>query len=90
MDDLDALPYYLTDNGGSYVWDLTFSPEDDYLLVGTRDGMIKRWAINNSSLASQICQYISRNMTQEEWQRYVSDEVDYENTCENVELQENG
>lgn len=89
MDDLDELPYYLTDNGNSYAWDLTFSPQDDYLVVGTRDGKIKKWAINNSSLASQICQYISRNMTKEEWQRYVSDEVEYENTCKNVELQDN-
>ena len=91
MDDLDDLPYYLTENGGSgsYAWDLTFSPKDDYLVVGTRDGMIKKWAINNSTMADQICQYISRNMTKEEWRRYVSDEVDYENTCKNVELQDN-
>jgi WD40 repeat protein len=89
MDDLDDLPYYLTDNGESYAWDLTFSPQDDYLVVGTRNGKIKKWAINNSSLASQICQHISRNMTKEEWQRYVSDEVEYENTCKNVELQDN-
>ena len=89
MEDLDDLPYYLTDNGDSYAWDLTFSPEDDYLVVGTRDGKIKKWAINNSSLASQICQYINRNMTKEEWQRYVSDEVEYENTCKNVALQDN-
>lgn len=83
MENLDDLPYYLTDNG-SYVMDVDFSPDNQYLVVGTRDGVLKKWAVNNITLADQICQHLTRNMTDEEWDRYVSDEVDYRQTCENI------
>jgi WD40 repeat protein len=91
MDNLDDLPYYLIDNGGkgSFAWDLTFSPQDDYLVVGTEFGKIKKWAIDNATLAAQICQHVSRNMTKEEWERYVSKEVEYKNTCKNIQVQDN-
>ena len=91
MDNLDDLPYYFTKNGGegSYAWDLTFSPDDDYLVVGTKAGKVKKWAIDNSTMASQICEHLSRNMTKEEWDRYVSNEVEYRNTCENLQVQDN-
>ena len=91
MENLDDLPYYLTENGGdaAFAWDLTFSPLDDYLVVGTKEGKIKKWAIDNATLADQICQHLSRNMTPEEWDRYVSDEVEYETTCKNVQLKDN-
>jgi len=84
MNNLDDLPYYITDNGGSYIMDVDFSPDNKFIVVGTRKGQLKKWAIDNSSLSEQICQYLTRNMTQEEWDRYVSDEVDYRNTCENI------
>ena len=91
MENLDDLPYYLTENGGegSYAWDLTFSPDDEYLVVGTTTGKIKKWAIDNGTLSEQICEHLSRNMTLEEWKRYVSDEVEYENTCKNFQVQDN-
>ena len=91
MDNLDDLPYYLTKNGGerSYAWDLTFSPDDNYLVVGTTVGKVKKWAIDNSTMSAQICEHLSRNMTKEEWDRYVSNEVEYRNTCENLQVQDN-
>ena len=88
MNNLDDLPYYFTENGG-YVLDVDFSPDDQYLVVGTRGGNLKKWAINNASLASQICQHLERNMSQEEWDRYVSDEVEYQKTCESIVNKDN-
>jgi energy-coupling factor transporter ATP-binding protein EcfA2 len=89
MDNLDDLPYYLTENGNSYAWDITFSPDDEYLVVGTKDGIIKKWAIHNSTLADQICEHLNRNMTAEEWLRYVSPEVEYKSTCTNLPTPDN-
>ena len=89
MENLDDLPYYLKDNGESFAWDLTFSPNDDFLIVGTKDGKIKKWATENGTMASQICQLISRNMSKEEWDRYVNEDVDYQKTCNNLPTGEN-
>jgi energy-coupling factor transporter ATP-binding protein EcfA2 len=89
MTELDDLPYYLQDNGSSHVWDLSFSPDDKYMVVGTKDGKIKKWAVDNITMADQICQHLSRNMTEEEWKRYVSKELNYETTCENLPDQNN-
>jgi hypothetical protein len=89
MNNLDDLPYYFTENGGSYVWDVDFSPDDNYIVLSTREGLIKKWPVKNEILASQICQYLTRNMTQEEWDRYVGEDVEYESTCENIVIQDN-
>ena len=89
MEDLDDLPYYLKDNGEAYTWDLTFSPNDDYLITGTSEGKIKKWAIDNGTMATQICQLVSRNMTKAEWDRYVNEDVEYQKTCNNLPDGEN-
>ena len=89
MKNLDDLPYYFTDNGGSYVMDVDFSPDDKYLVIGTRGGVLKKWAVRNAYLSEKICENLTRNMTQEEWRRYVSDEVDYRQTCESITNREN-
>ncbi|MEN8250670.1 MAG: hypothetical protein ABFS32_17180 [Bacteroidota bacterium] len=88
MENIDDLPYYMTDHGEDWAWDVSFSPDDEYLLVGT-NGKIKKWAVDNDTMAEQICQYVERNMTKEEWDRYVSEEVDYESTCENIVEKDN-
>ena len=84
MENLDDLPYYFTENGDTYVWDVDFSPDNNYIVLSTREGHLKKWPVKNEILASQICQYLTRNMTQEEWDRYVSEEVEYETTCDNI------
>lgn len=89
MENLDDLPYYFIENGNSFVWDLAFSPDDEYLVAGTKDGKVKKWAVNNATMASEMCQHISRNMTKEEWDRYVSKDIEYEETCENLVNKDN-
>ena len=82
--DFDELPYYMEDNGNAFVWSLAFTADDDYLLAGTTAGKVKKWATDNATMAEQICSYLTRNMTPEEWSRYVGSDVDYLKTCENV------
>lgn len=80
MQDLDELPITMRDHD-SYVWSISFNENGDYLVAGGKDGVIKIWPTNPSVLAEQICGLLERNMTKEEWRRYVADDVDYQYTC---------
>ena len=86
MENLTELPVILEDNHDSYVWDVDFSPDDEYLIVGTRDNKIKRWAVDARVYADQLCGKVSRNMTREEWERFVGNNIDYQSTCANVAI----
>jgi len=78
---INNLPIVLSDHGGNYVWDLSFSPDSNYLISGCENGLIKIWPTKIEMLSSQICGHLSRNMTRAEWERYVGPDVDYEVTC---------
>ena len=84
MHNLTELPVILQDNHDSYVWDVDFSPDDEYLIVGTRDKKIKRWAVDAQIYADQLCGKISRNMTEDEWERFVGNNIPYRSTCSNI------
>jgi WD40 repeat protein len=65
-----------------YVWSIAFSPDSEYLLAGTKDGILKMWPTKPELMAQDICKYLIRNMNRKEWERYVGDDITYENTCE--------
>ena len=65
-----------------YVWSIEFSPSSDYLLAGTKDGILKLWPTKPELMAKDLCQYLIRNMTRKEWDRYVGEDIEYVNTCE--------
>jgi WD40 repeat protein len=83
-DNLNNLPITFSDHGGNYVWDLSFSPDEDYLISGCENGLIKIWPTRIEMISSQLCDYLQRNMTPAEWERYVGSDVEYEITCESV------
>ena len=83
---INNLPIIFSDHGGNYVWDLTFSPDGNYLISGCENGLIKIWPTKIGMLSSQICNHLVRNMTRAEWDRYVGSDVDYKITCQDVDL----
>jgi WD40 repeat protein len=83
---INNLPIILSDHGGNYVWDLSFSPDGNYLISGCENGLIKIWPTKIEMLSSKICPHLIRNMTRAEWERYVGSDVDYEITCKDVDL----
>ena len=80
VNELDELPVVLSDND-SWVWDMDFSPDSQYLLAACEDGEIRVWATNPSIMAENMCRKIKRNMSSDEWETYVGDEIPYSETC---------
>ncbi len=83
VDHVDDLPIVMDNNNG-YVWSIAFSKNSDHLLASCNDGEIRIWPTNPKTLADQICPNLSRNMTTEEWDIYVGNELPYQKTCANL------
>ena len=45
---------------------------------------IRIWPTDPSLLAREICPKLTRNMTEDEWLKYVGEEIDYAKTCESI------
>ncbi|WP_276371956.1 hypothetical protein [Chryseolinea sp. H1M3-3] len=78
----EDLPVVMDNNSG-FIWDIEFAKGSDYLIAACSESEIRIWPTNPSLLAEQICPKLNRNMTQEEWKKYVGygEETPYENTC---------
>ncbi|MBX2898650.1 MAG: High-affnity carbon uptake protein Hat/HatR [Cyclobacteriaceae bacterium] len=80
-----------------WIWSLTFSPNDEQLMVGLQSSSqrVRLGAIQNeesirsyptkiSTMANVLCnEFIERNMTPDEWATYVGKDLNYETTCKN-------
>jgi len=83
VDHVEDLPIVMDNNNG-YVWKLSFSKGSDYLIASFNDGEIRVWPTDPKMLADQVCPKLSRNMTPEEWEIYVGNNVGYESTCKSL------
>ena len=87
----EALPIVLSGHEGP-VWSLTYSPDGNYLVTGGSE-TIRVWdlthPLNTSTtkeLANQVCEKVWRNLTLDEWHKYVGVEIPYERTCSNLPI----
>lgn len=105
LKNLNTPPIQLNGHG-DWVWTITFTPNDEQLMVGLQSTrqVIKRnanadeigianeesiWAYPTKigTMSNILCsEYITRNMTDEEWITYVGklDEMPKEKTCSNI------
>lgn len=76
------LPITMQNNAG-FVWDIAFTKDSDYLIAACSESEIRVWPTNPSLLAEKICPELERNMTQDEWEKYVGlpSDIPYESTC---------
>ena len=88
MHDLNELPIVMGDNFEAYAWDVAFSNNDDYLIIATQNGVIKKWPINSELMADEICKNVSRNMSENEWERFVGNNIEFRNTCISLLIEE--
>jgi WD40 repeat protein/energy-coupling factor transporter ATP-binding protein EcfA2 len=85
--DLTEPPVTLDDNEG-FVLVMQFSP-DGQMIVSGESGGSKNLVSRPSHvdyLVRNICNIISRNMTQEEWNNYVAKDIPLEKTCQDKSL----
>ena len=74
-------PIVLQDNSG-YVFSVALSPDSKYVVTGSADE--NRLVFNPTQtkvMAEDICEKIERNFTTEEWNTYVGEGINYEETC---------
>ena len=75
-----------------WVWSATFSPDDEQLMMGVHSNTEKSketihvWPTKISTMSSSLCTYVTRNMTQDEWDNFAGSDLAYEKTCENFPM----
>lgn len=62
------------------VRNVAFSPNGKMLVSSSDDGTIMLWDVDPQSWYQKACRIAGRNLTYEEWQRYLPDEP-YQKTC---------
>jgi hypothetical protein len=64
----------------SRVRALIFS-NDNRLIASTSDKNIRVWETSSQNLATSICSLLKREMTSDEWNKMIGEEIPYERTC---------
>jgi WD40 repeat protein len=82
-EEADNLPVEMENNNG-YIWDIVFAQGSDYLIAGCNQTEIRVWPTDPTLLAQKICPQLRRNMTPEEWKKYVGADIPFETTCVNL------
>jgi hypothetical protein len=82
LDNPEGLPIMMDNNNG-FIWDISFSKSSEYLVAACSESEIRVWPTDPALLANQICPKLSRNLTPEEWNKYVGEgeAIEYESTC---------
>jgi WD40 repeat protein len=83
VDHEEDLPIVMANNTGN-IWDLSFTKDSNYLIASCNAGEIRVWPTDPKLLAEQICPKLKRNLTADEWEKYVGNGITYEITCKSL------
>ena len=76
-------PIVLEDHNQS-VTSVAFTPDGKYLASGSFDNTVRLWIASTEDLANMVCQKVLCNLTSQEWQQFMEDDIPYERTCPNL------
>ncbi len=66
----------------SWVESIAFSPDGRSLLsTGNEGNLIYIWPVKTEHLVTEICNYIDRQLTQNEWKTYIGSDLSYRKAC---------
>jgi WD40 repeat protein len=74
-------PIHLEKEHNSRFFSLAFSSNGHNLVASNDKGMIYIWPTSIDDLAYNMCRYISRNFTRQEWDSYIGRDIEYQKTC---------
>ncbi|MFN8360384.1 MAG: hypothetical protein U0264_10770 [Candidatus Kapaibacterium sp.] len=77
----DEQPIVLQGGHDKWIYSLVFSPDGTKLITGSADNSLKIWTTRSDLLASKVCAIAKRNLTVDEWNKYVGSDITYEETC---------
>lgn len=81
MQNLNNRPVILREHG-SWARTVEFDSSGNKLLSGSRqETRLRAWTMDTNELASMICNEVTRNMTREEWNQYVGEDIPYMESC---------
>jgi len=80
LESLNEIPITYTEL--RFVYSTAFSPDNNYVIAGSERNVLKALPTHANIMADKMCTYITRNMTDVEWEAHVGAEVEYENTCD--------
>lgn len=79
--DLTEPPVTLTDNDG-FIFVIEFSPDSRAIIAGgSGDRNLVSRPTHVDYMAPGLCTYVTRNMSQDEWNTYIGKDITYEKTC---------
>ena len=76
------------DKHDSWVWDVAISPDGNKIVTASQDKAIRLISSDSELMVRQICDQVSRNMTEAEWKKYIGEDIPYQKSCENRPLGE--
>lgn len=77
----EDLPVVMENNNG-FIWDIEFTKGSDFLIAACSESEIRLWPTDPALLAKEICPKLTRNLSKDEWVKYVGNDIPYEETCE--------
>lgn len=84
LQDTKKMPVILDDHN-DWVMTASFDPSGTQIVTGSRDSYIRTWPVDPLMLADRICEFVTRNLTPEEWVEYVGEDIPYQKTCPSIE-----
>ncbi len=76
LDDLNSLPVVFDDHD-SWVTSVAFTPDSKFIISGDKNGSIKRLPVEVETLLANFCPFLTRSLTQDEWNNYVGEDIEY-------------
>ncbi len=80
LNNITKLPTVI-DDFDSWVIAIIFSNDGKKIITGESNGNIRVISINPEDYYTQLCAFVDRNMTKEEWSQIVGEEFAYSETC---------
>lgn len=76
LNDLNTLPIVF-DDYVSWATSVTFTKDDKYIVSGGRNGKIRVYPVEITSIADDYCNFLTRELSREEWNNYVGEDLEY-------------